>query len=551
MAWRFGLEPMRTRKGKRIAIFAGVLALVLLLVAGLLALGGLRQNQIALAGLETALLQRGDLQVTVDADGVVRSNQTALLAWKTSGTVDQVQVELGENVQAGQELSSLENTSLPQPVILAQVELINAQRQLDNLLLSTAQQAQAMKAVEDAQHALEDTRDPTKAQAAAMDKMAAAQKDLEAAERQLYILTRQPSQEALDQAQANLLLAEKVLKDTLKSYRSIEHRVNMNPKRYLFFESRALYRRILDSLEIKRVRDQRAYEELLKRYNNLKAPADPNDVALAQAALELAKAQMAQAERQWERVKEGSSPADLAVLEANLADAQRERIRWQDGPNPDEVVAARARVEAAEAALSLPRLNAPFAGQITSLSVKPGDNVSPGSLAFRLDDTSRMLVDVLVSEVDVNRIHAGQAAQLAFDGVPERVYNGVVVDVPAVGEEIQGVMSFPVQIEISDADEAIRPGMTAAVTLVVDEVKDALLIPNQALRFEDGQRVVYVQRDGQFIPVPVKLGATASDLSQVLDGDLQAQDQVLLNPSEALGEAGLSIRPRMLMRLQR
>jgi len=81
-----------------------------------------------------------------------------------------------------------------------------------------------------------------------------------------------------------------------------------------------------------------------------------------------------------------------------------------------------------------------------------------------------------------------------------------------VGEDVQGVVSFPVQVEISDADEAVRPGMTAAVSLVVDEIKDALLIPNQALRFENGQRVVYVQRDGQFVPVQIKLGATGKDL---------------------------------------
>jgi len=140
--------------------------------------------------------------------------------------------------------------------------------------------------------------------------------------------------------------------------------------------------------------------------------------------VELAKAQMAQAERHWERAKDGTNPADLAVLEASLADAQRELERWQNGPNPDEVAAARARVEAAQAALSLPRLEAPFAGQITSVSVKPGDNVAPGSLAFRLDDTSHLLVDVLVSEVDVNRIQEGQAAELTLDGIPGRTYHG-------------------------------------------------------------------------------------------------------------------------------
>jgi RND family efflux transporter MFP subunit len=327
--------------------------------------------------------------------------------------------------------------------------------------------------------------------------------------------------------------------------------VNRNPSTYMFFESRSLYQRILKSLEIKKTRDQRVYDESLKRYNNLKTPADPDDVALAQAAVELAKAQVAQAERQWVRVKNGTSPADLAVLEASLADAQRELERWKDGPNPNEVAAARARVEAAQAALSLPLLEAPFAGQITDVSVRPGDNVAPGSLAFRLDDTSHLLVDVLVSEVDVNRVREGQAAVLTLDGVPDRTYHGVVTDVPAVGEDLQGVVSFPVQVEISDADEAIRPGMTAAVTLVVDEIKDALLMPNQALRFENGQRVVYVQRDGQFVPVQVKLGATGKDLSQVLGGDLQAGDQVLLNPSDVVSGAGLAFRPRMLLRLQR
>ena len=244
----------------------------------------------------------------------------------------------------------------------------------------SARQAQALKAVEDAQHALEDAGDPTKAQAAAKEELAAAQKDLEEADRQLRILTKPPAQEAIDQAYANLLMAEKKLNDTLKTYRSIEHNVKRNPKTYLFFESRHLYQRILNSLELKKAQDQRAYEESLKRYNNLKAPADPDDVALAQAAVELAKAQVAQAERHWERVKDGASPVDLAVLEASLADAQRELERWRNGPNPDEVTAARARVEAAQAALSLPVL------EPGSIEAPVGEFEQPEVAAWRPDD---------------------------------------------------------------------------------------------------------------------------------------------------------------------
>ena len=118
---------MKTGKGKKIAIIAGALALIIL-AAGLLALGRWRQSRTMLASLETAAVTRGDLRIAVDADGAVRSNQTALLMWKTSGTVDQVYFQPGDLVNAGAELASLEETSLPQGIILARVELINAQR---------------------------------------------------------------------------------------------------------------------------------------------------------------------------------------------------------------------------------------------------------------------------------------------------------------------------------------------------------------------------------------------------------------------------------------
>ena len=75
-------------------------------------------------------------------------------------------------------------------------------------------------------------------------------------------------------------MAEKKLNDTLKTYRSIEHNVQRNPKTYRFFESRHLYQRILNSLELKKAQDQRAYDKSLKRYNNLQKPANPRILRL-------------------------------------------------------------------------------------------------------------------------------------------------------------------------------------------------------------------------------------------------------------------------------
>ena len=141
------------------------------------------RNAAAQGAYQTEALQRGDLTATVGATGVVHANQTASLAWETSGTVGQIGVSEGETVSAGQELALLEKTSLPQTVILAQADLVNAKKALDDLLNSKLQQAKAQQAVEQAQQALEDARDPEQARAAAANALASAQKVLENAQR--------------------------------------------------------------------------------------------------------------------------------------------------------------------------------------------------------------------------------------------------------------------------------------------------------------------------------------------------------------------------------
>ncbi|HEX9618070.1 MAG TPA: hypothetical protein VGA03_11725, partial [Anaerolineales bacterium] len=105
---------------------------------------------------ETVGLERGTLVAQIGASGTVRSNQSAQLTWQTSGTVGEVKVAVGDRVSSGDELASLVESSVAQNVILAQADLVTAQKALDDLLNSTLQQAQAMQAVEDAQNTLAD-----------------------------------------------------------------------------------------------------------------------------------------------------------------------------------------------------------------------------------------------------------------------------------------------------------------------------------------------------------------------------------------------------------
>ncbi len=514
--------------------------LVIASLAGLLAIAWFaivrfRGWQNATANIETEVARRGSLQVSVKAPGVVRSEQSAILSWKTSGTVESVAVEVGNRVSAGQTLATLDRATLPQGIILAQAELINAQRALDDLLYSRTQSAKAQQAVEQAQQALEDALTPALSQAEAEQKLADAQKALDNAQAAYEILTKPASQAAIDQAYANLLLAEKRLSDTDRQIERIQKKLRKDKDKYLFFESRELYQKILDALENKRIQDQRKYDDSLKKYNRLLEPVNPNDLALAEANLALAKAELERAKVEWERVSKGTSPAEIAVLEAQLADAQREWQRLKDGPTEEDITATEARLAAAAAAISQANIQAPFAGAITAVYIKPGDQVAPGSPAFRLDNLARLLVDVRVSEVDINKVQLGQPVFITLDSAPESQYMGEVVELPLVGEIENNVVAYNVVIEIKDRDQQVRPGMTASVTIIVNQLEDALLVPNRALRIRDGMRTVYLMREGQMTPIAVTLGPSSEDYSVVTEGDLRVGDLIVLSPpSEAL-----------------
>jgi HlyD family secretion protein len=135
-------------------------------------------------------------------------------------------------------------------------------------------------------------------------------------------------------------------------------------------------------------------------------------------------------------------------------------------------------------------------------------------------------------EVDINRIALGQPVNMNFDAVLDRTYHGEVTAIGLSGVITQGVVSFNVTVELQDSDERIRPGMTAAVNIVVEQIEDVLLVPNRAVRVVDGERTVFILEGEQLKPVVIQLGVSSDTQSQVLDGELQAGDLVVLNPPE-------------------
>ncbi|HLE15084.1 MAG TPA: hypothetical protein VI776_10070, partial [Anaerolineales bacterium] len=125
-----------------------------------------------------------------------------------------------------------------------------------------------------------------------------------------------------------------------------------------------------------------------------------------------------------------------------------------------------------------------------------------------------------------------------FDAIPAKEYHGLVDQVAAVGTPVQGVVDFTVTVALSDADEDVKPGMTAAVNVAVQQLQDVLLVPNRAVRVQDGQRVVYVLKEGVPQPVEISLGASSEVYSQLLSGDLEEGDPIVLNPPAVFEQNG-------------
>jgi HlyD family secretion protein len=225
----------------------------------------------------------------------------------------------------------------------------------------------------------------------------------------------------------------------------------------------------------------------------------------------------------------------LALRKAELEDAQRRFDRLKNGPNPDDIAAAQANVDAAQASLNSARIISPIDGTVTQANSRVGDHTIVGNVAFRVDDLSHLVVDVEVSEIDINAVESGQPVLLTLDAIATTTYHGEVEQVAQAGDTASGSVIFTVSVRMTDADQAVKPGMTAGVNIVVNQVADQLLVPNRAVRLVEGQRMVYVLREGRPEPVEVTLGASSDTMSVLADGDLHAGELIILNPPSVGG----------------
>ena len=231
---------------------------------------------------------------------------------------------------------------------------------------------------------------------------------------------------------------------------------------------------------------------------------------------------------------------------AKLTYAQKVRAAADDdlAISQAQVNQAQGSLTQAKQKLDQAKLIAPFGGTVTSVNLTEGQYVTANAAAVTLVDLTGLEIKVPLPETDVPRVAAGQSVAVTLDALPGVTLNGKVTWVPPVATISQGVVNYPVTIEIAQPDPAVRVGMTASVGIVVERRDSVLMVPNRAVRTSGRQRSVEVLVDGQPTEVPVTLGVSNDSYTEVASG-LMEGDVVVLRTTTTSSQGQLGGMGRM------
>lgn len=221
-----------------------------------------------------------------------------------------------------------------------------------------------------------------------------------------------------------------------------------------------------------------------------------------------------------------------ARREQSVAETTVELRRAQVQASVASLASARLGVADAERRLTETDVRAPIDGTVLSVDVEVGTivpsavtNVGGGSALITLADLADLRVVGLIDEAQIGRVAVGQTVSIRVDAYPDRVFTGRVVRVSPLGREASNVVTFEVEVEVTDADKnLLRSGMSADLEIETSRLTDVLLVPLEAIRTSAGRRTVRLESGDERA---IRTGATDGTHIVVLDG-LRAGDRILV-----------------------
>jgi HlyD family secretion protein len=160
---------------------------------------------------------------------------------------------------------------------------------------------------------------------------------------------------------------------------------------------------------------------------------------------------------------------DLALKQAQLDEAQRRYDRLKDGADAEQLAILEARLKAAEAGVAAFSVIAPFNGVVADLDAEAGSSINAGQIAVTVADFSEWLIKTTdLTEIDVVELTEGQPVTITLDALPGEELNGTIQSIGQNYAENQGDVVYEVTIRLTETHPAMRWGMTAAVTFAND-----------------------------------------------------------------------------------
>jgi HlyD family secretion protein len=389
------------------------------------------------------------------ASGKLLPARWAGLSPATSGALRALNVAEGDKVEAGAALADLDNGILQSQVEVARATVAEAEAARSKLLAGAtpAELAQAQADVLAAQSGV------AQAQAAlkqTQETGAVADAQVAIAQAQYNELASRPSPAERLEAQRRIDLARLALEQAQRAY----DEVRGDPHIAMLPQALALQQATTD------------YEAARAAYQVATQGATREQLAVAQAQINAAKAQVQVARAQ-------APPAEAAVklAEAQVTRAQAALDRVKAGATAEDKAMAEARVKSAQAALAQAQAQlkqtqvvAPFAGQVGTIHVRPGELASPGQPVLMLGDTSKLRVETTdLRETDVTRLKDNMPVEVTFDALPGRTFQGKIARIAPMSTVEKGSTNFTVIVEVPDLDGSLRWGMTAFVNIRVDK----------------------------------------------------------------------------------
>ncbi len=279
-------------------------------------------------------------------------------------------------------------------------------------------------------------------------------------------------------------------------------------------------------------------------------------VQQARAKMAIARARVQRAEADLD-LKAEQLRRQRALLESTIishdvfeaAESAHRQARAQLGIEEAGLVQAEAELEDARVSLSYTDIVSPVDGIVLSRNVSVGQTVAASfqtpTLFLIAHDLTEMQVNASVSESDIGRVREGQEARFEVDAYPGRLFLANVIQVRNAPISVQNVVTYDVVINVANPELALKPGMTARVTLTTDRRDDALRVPLRALRFRPDdsptrpvggsprerkrESAVWMENGvGGPRRVEVQTGIRDEEAIEIVSGSIQAGDRVII-----------------------